>query len=303
MFTHHCRTLCLHIGISLGLIGGVLSGARAQSPASAQATEQASAAQASDALSPQTKPLWEIGALGLVASQSAYPGASAVTRRAIALPFFVYRGQVLRADQNTLGLRAIKTPRYEVDVGFSASLGSSAQDVLARAGLPDLGTLIEFGPRLKINLGDISQGPSPMRLEFPVRGVFDVSNRFALRGISIEPQWAIDLPDVAGWTSGAGVSLLWGSQKLGDTFYGVPAAQATATRPAYAATAGLIATRLSWGASRKITPDLRLLGYLRAESVAGAANRSSALIERNTGLSAGIGLVYTLGRSARIVSE
>ena len=40
------------------------------------------------------------------------------------LPFVIYRGEYLRIDRGTVGVRAIKTPRTEVDVGFAASLGS-----------------------------------------------------------------------------------------------------------------------------------------------------------------------------------
>ena len=150
------------------------------------------------------QPLWEIGIGAVAASQPAYPGAASNTSRAIALPFFIYRGEVVRAEQGNVGLRAIKTPRYELDIGFSASLGSSANDVPERIGMADIGTLVEFGPRLKINLGDISQGRSGIRLELPLRGVFDLSNSFANRGISFEPQLAFDVPLPGGCRCGLG---------------------------------------------------------------------------------------------------
>ena len=116
--------------------------------------------------SPSTEPgqpRWEIGVGAVAASQPAYPGAATNTNRVIALPFVIYRGDVVRAEQGNVGLRALKTPRYELDVGFSASLGSSANDVPERIGMADIGTLVEFGPRLKINLGDVSQGRSGIR--------------------------------------------------------------------------------------------------------------------------------------------
>jgi MipA family protein len=255
------------------------------------------------ATSEEVKPLWEIGAGALAASQPAYPGAATRTSKFIALPFAIYRGEVLRADQGNVGLRAVKTPRYEVDLGFAASLGSSAKDVPARVGMRDIGSLVEFGPRLKINLGDVSKGPSGVWVELPVRGVFDLSHRLENRGVSFEPQLSFDVPLPGGWRGGASTSLIFGSQKFNDTFYTVSASEATAVRPAYTAKAGLLATRATFTASKKITPDLRVLGFVRLDSVSGGANSASSLIQKNTGASVGVGVAYTFGRSQRTGTE
>jgi MipA family protein len=251
----------------------------------------------------EAKPLWEVGVGALAVTQPAYPGAGSSTSKLFALPYVIYRGNVLRAEQGNVGLRAVKTPRYELDVGFAASLGSSANDVPARVGMRDIGTLVEFGPRLKINLGDVSQGPSGVWIELPVRGVFDLSNSLTNRGASFEPQLSFDVPLPGGWRGGASVSAIFGTQKLNETFYTVTAAEALANRPAYTAQAGLLATRATFAASIKLTPDLRALGFVRLDSVAGAANNASSLIERNSGASLGLGLTYTFGRSQRTGSE
>lgn len=251
----------------------------------------------------EAKPLWEVGVGALAVTQPAYPGAGSSTSKLFALPYVIYRGNVLRAEQGNVGLRAVKTPRYELDVGFAASLGSSATDVPARVGMRDIGTLVEFGPRLKINLGDVSHGPSGVWIELPVRGVFDLSNSLTNRGASFEPQLSFDVPLPGGWRGGASVSAIFGTQKLNETFYTVTAAEALANRPAYTAQAGLLATRATFAASIKLTPDLRALGFVRVDSVAGGVNSGSSLIEKNTGASVGLGLTYTFGRSQRTGSE
>ena len=248
---------------------------------------------------PDALPLWEIGVGGLGITQPAYPGASTATSRVIVLPYVIYRGEYFRAEQSGVGLRAVKTPRYEVDIGFSASLGSTAKDVPARVGMADLGTLVEFGPRLKIHLGDVSQGPTGYWLELPLRGVFDLNNQLVNRGFSFEPQLSMDVPLPGGWRGGGSVSAIFASQRLNETFYSVSAAEATATRPAFAAQAGFLATRATLSASRKVTPDLRLLAFVRLDSVAGSANSGSALIEKTSGASVGLGLTYTFGRSEK----
>ncbi|MFZ2540445.1 MAG: MipA/OmpV family protein [Gallionella sp.] len=242
-------------------------------------------------------PLWEAGLFGIGITQPAYPGADDRANRVLGLPYLIYRGKYLRVDRGTVGIRTLKTPRTEVDVGFAASLGSRASDTAARQGMEDLGTMIEFGPRLKVNLGDISNGRSNSRLQFPLREVVDVSHGFRLKGVTFEPQWVIDMLLENRWFLSTTLSALFGDRKFSDTFYSVAPTEATVVRPSYTAKSGLIALRAGLLASHTLTPDVRLFGILRLESLAGAANRNSPLLLRNTGWSAGIGLAWALGRS------
>lgn len=247
-------------------------------------------------------PLWEIGAAGFGVSQQAYPGASEQVRRGLALPFLIYRGEYLRADRDTLGLRAINQPRYEVDIGFAGAFGSRADDSEARRGMPELGTLVEFGPRLKWHLGPVN-GDGRLRAEFALRGVFDLDDKFRNKGVSFEPRLVWEQRGGGNWRYGASAGALFGNRKLADTFYGVAPADALPGRPAYIAESGLIALRFGASASREITPDLRLFLFGRLDSVAGAANRDSPLVRKTTGASVGAGLIYTFARSSRRASD
>lgn len=111
------------------------------------------AADSAQSESLSTTPLWELGAFGVGVSQQAYPGSDQQVSRGLVLPYLVYRGRFLRADRETAGLRAIKTPSFELDVGVAGSFGAKSDDIKARSGMPDLGTLVEFGPRLRWNIG------------------------------------------------------------------------------------------------------------------------------------------------------
>ncbi len=243
------------------------------------------------------QPLWEIGAVAFGVSQQAYPGADQQVQRALALPYVIYRGRYLRADSETAGLRAVKTPLYEIDVGVAGSFGSSSNRIEARRGMPSLGTLVEFGPRLKVNLGG-TPASGRWRAEIPLRGVFDLSDGAAHRGLSFEPEIGFDRRTRAGLRYSVAISALISDRRLAQTFYSVSPAQATATRGAYDAKSGLVAWRASGFVSTDLTRDLTVFGFLRADSVAGAANRDSPLVRRTTGASAGVGLSYTWLRSA-----
>ena len=242
------------------------------------------------------QPLWEIGAAGAAVSQLAYPGASQHVNHGLALPFLIYRGEYLRVDRSGAGIRAIKTSNFELDVGVAGSFGSSSNDIEARRGMPDLGTFAEFGPRLTWHLG-LGPGNGQLRAEFPLRGVFDLSDHLALKGVAFEPELVFVRRSQAGWNYRTGVGAVFGDKRLADTFYGVASSYATAGRPSYVAEGGLVAWRLSTSLFRKLSPDWRLFGFARLETVGGAANQSSPLVQSKTGASVGLGFTYTWMRS------
>jgi outer membrane scaffolding protein for murein synthesis (MipA/OmpV family) len=231
-------------------------------------------------------------------SQSAYPGADQQVNRALALPYFVYRGDVLRADRDSAGIRAMKTETFELDVGFAGAFGSENQTIDARQGMRKLGTLVELGPRLKWNLGS---GPAGGRLsaEFPARAVLDLSDEAAHRGWSLEPKLTYSNRTASGWRYSASVSAIVADKRLAQTFYEVRSSEATAARPAYAAESGLVSWRLGTAFSRSLARDWNFFGFARLETVAGAANESSPLVRRSSGASVGMGIAYTWMRSER----
>ena len=247
-------------------------------------------------------PLWEVGVVGLGVSQQAYPGASERVRRAIALPFVIYRGKYLRADRDNVGVRVVNKERYELDVGFAGAFGSRSSDTEARRGMPELGTLVEFGPRLKWNLG-AAPDDGRLRADLALRGVFDLSDRLRYKGLSLEPRLVYEQRAGGLWRYGVNAGALLGDARLANTFYGVAASEALPERPAYAARAGLIALRLGVSASRELTPDLRLFLVARVDSVAGSANRASPLVRQTNGGSVGVGLSYTFARSSERASD
>jgi len=267
------------------------------------ALAQENAAQPIPASIPPTLPLWEAGLFGLGIRQPDYPGTEYNANRLLVLPYIIYRGQYLRADRGSVGVRALKNQRIEMDVGFAASLGSHSSDIPARQGMPDLGTMIEFGPRLKVNLGDVSSGRSSSRLQFPLREVIDVSHGFVSRGIAFEPQWVNDIRPSNRWLISTNLGAIFGDEKLCATYYEVAPDQATPTRPSYMAKSGLIALRAGLFVAQSLTSDVRIFYILRIESLEGAANRDSSLVQRNFGWSAGIGLSWALKHSEQSSME
>jgi outer membrane protein len=248
-------------------------------------------------------PLWELGVAAGAVSQQAYPGADQQARRALALPYLIYRGKVLRADGDGAGLRAVRTERFELDVSFAGSLSSGSESLRAREGMARLGTLVEAGPVGRWFLN--GRGASDrLSFELPLRGVFEARSPSRHRGLSFEPELSWQRrPTAGGWGYGLSVGALFGDRRLGSTFYGVAPGEVRPDRPAFDARAGLIAWRLGGHAATSLTQDLRLFAFGRVDSLAGATNRDSPLVRRTTGFSYGIGLTYTFKRSPARASD
>jgi outer membrane scaffolding protein for murein synthesis (MipA/OmpV family) len=242
-------------------------------------------------------PLWELGLFGGAASTPAYPGADDRSARALVLPLVIYRGKVLRADRSGVGARLLNTERVELDVGFALSLPARSDDVAARAGMPDLKSLLEFGPRLKVLLTEPT-ATSRVRLELPLRAPVELGHGFQRQGLVFEPRLVFETADTGGkWQADANAGAVFGNAALNRYFYEVAPQYATATRPAYQAGGGLMMTRLGASLSRRLSPDWRIFGFTRYDNYTHAANRDSPLFRRNSGLSVGLGFTWTARRS------
>lgn len=243
-------------------------------------------------------PLWEIGLGGAALSTPAYPGADQRETRVLVFPNIVYRGQVLRADRSGIAARLFRSDRVELDVGFAGALPSDSDDVDEREGMPDLGPLVEFGPRLKVKLADLG-GNRSLRAELPLRAVIEARGGLHGRGYTFEPRLAYEMAGQRGlWSLEGNASVVLGDRKINRHFYEVAPQFANGARPAYAADAGLVLTRLGLFGTRRLNQDLRVFGYLRYESYQGAANRASPLHVKDSGVSGGVGVLWTFKRSA-----
>ena len=264
-------------------------------PAHAQETGADTAGATEPTRPKEPLPLWEIGVVAIAAYQPAYPGSDQDLARLRILPFGIYRGSLIRADGNGIGLRAFRSPRFEWDVSGSGSFGSSANKVHVRRGMPSIGTLVEIGPALKVNLGDLvdaKREPRLTQLEIPVRAVFDVNDGFAHRGWTFEPRVSHTAWTGPSFALVVSASALVGDRTLNHLYYGVDSPYATADRPAYQASAGLIATRLNASLRHRINSTLRLQYFAQVETVRGAANEASPLVRSKQDAGIGVSLIW-----------
>ncbi len=250
-------------------------------------------------------PQWELG-MGITAVRLPdYRGSNEAMSYALPIPYFIYRGEYLRVDRDGLRSRLIDSDRVDLDLSLAASVPVSSTSNKARQGMPNLDASLEIGPSLEINLWRTPSRDMKLDLRMPLRASFTVGPHASPRAIGylFTPRLNFDVKDFAdhkGTEFGAYIGALYGSDKNHDYFYSVPAAYATADRPAYQAKGGYAGAQLVVGMSRRF--DKWWAGaFVRYDSLAGAAFADSPLIKSRSNFSAGFGVSYIYAQSDKWV--
>jgi len=268
------------------------------------ATAAMALAASGTAAQPAQLPRWEVGisAVGLYAPD--YRGADQMRARGLALPYVVYRGEILRADRE--GLRAELLKSDLVEFNFSAGIGlpvrSDRND--ARRGMPEIDWVLEFGPAMNLRLATWDNGRNDLQLRLPVRAAFALDGGLDYVGAVFAPNLRATFRNV-GWAGGAQLRVstgpLFATSDFHRFYYGVEPQFVTAGRPAYAPGGGYSGWDLSASAVR-FFGDWRLFGFAGADLIQGAEFEDSPLIRRKSNWSIGLGFAYVLGKSAERVS-
>ena len=266
-------------------------------------TASAARAQTPPAPLPEGRPLWEAGVALLGVYGPDYPAAGTRRWRGAPAPIIIYRGPLLRIDDEGVRGRMLQWGNLRVD--FSGAAGFNARSNGARAGMPDLDYLFQVGPQAvyKVPLGDGHEVSAHLK----TRAVFSTDGRHTNgRGMVGEQEFRWTRrgwPDASSQVR-AGVEFLWGSEKLHDYFYQVDPAYATATRPAYDARAGYFGSTVRAGFVRRLTPTLSATAGASVNFHAGAANEDSPLFQKRTTAGVLFALVWTPWQSeSRVAAE
>ncbi|MDA1131618.1 MAG: MipA/OmpV family protein, partial [Proteobacteria bacterium] len=186
---------------------------------------------ASPVLAQQPLPLWELGAAFGAGWLPHYPASSQHRIEALALPYFAYRGKVLRSDDKGLirGRLAV-SENAEFDVSLAGALSTDSTNNRARAGMPDLDWMGEVGPRLQLTVARAARD-AKVDLEIPLRAV--ISTDFH----SVRHVGFISVPEIAyqhenfgghGGRLKLGFGAAFADQRYQQTLYGVSSRYATA---------------------------------------------------------------------------
>jgi outer membrane scaffolding protein for murein synthesis (MipA/OmpV family) len=248
------------------------------------------------------KPLWELGVGVAGLSVPDYRGSDQRHGYLLPVPYFVYRGTFLKADRDGARALLFDTDRVKVDVSLAASTPSHSSDNTARQGMPDLPAVVEIGPNLNVTLAASRAEHWKLDLRVPVRGAVTVQRSPEFIGYTFSPNLNLDLAGVAGWDLGLLTGPLFADRKYNAHFYGVDPVYATPDRPAYQAHGGYGGWQLLGAASRRFG-NMWVGGFVRYDTLHGAAFDDSPLVRRQSAVSFGFGVSWILKTSSELVTS
>lgn len=244
------------------------------------------------------RPLWELG-LGIgVLSLPHYRGSDQQHTWVLPTPYFVYRGEILKADREGARAVLVDAERFDFDLSLAATAPTRSRDNVARQGMPDLKPTLELGPNLNLQ---VARGESwKLQLRLPVRAAFTIESSPRQVGWIASPNLAIDWR-AGGWNLGALAGPLAADRRYHGVYYDVDPAFATPSRPSYRAGGGAGGWRLVAGASRRVG-DWWLGAFAAADTVRGARFEDSPLVRRRDTHAVGIAFSYVFATSSRKVA-
>lgn len=249
----------------------------------------------------QSKPLWEAGiGIGVVDFPD-YRGSDERSTFAIPVPFFIYRGDFLKIDRNSVRGRLFESDRLKLDISLNGSVPVDSDDNEARQGMDDLDPTIELGPILKYHWWRSADSQYQLDLRLPVRAV--ISSEFEHVGWVAQPQLNLDVQNpfgYEGWKLGLLSGPLFGDRKYHDYFYGVDPQFARPGRPAYEADGGYAGAQVIAALSKRF-PKMWLGGFVKWDTLDNAEFEDSPLIKKTNNFTAGFAVSWVLKVSERLV--
>jgi outer membrane protein len=252
----------------------------------------------------EQKPLWEAGVGAAALSFPDYRGSNERQFWLLPFPYIVYRGEFLQADDRRMRGLFFKTDRLEIDMSFNGSVPVDSSENDARRGMPDLDATLEIGPALNVLLARSDDRKTRLELRLPVRAVLASDFSYVRQvGWMFQPNLNLDVADplgYGGWNLGLLAGLLVSDQRHNRYFYAVEAPFATASRPAYSPGGGYAGTQLIAALSKRYR-QFWVGGFVKWDTLNGAAFADSPLVRDKQGLAAGLSVAWILGESKTLV--
>jgi len=177
------------------------------------------------------QPLWEAGVGVGVLRLPHYRGSDQSHTWVLPVPYFVYRGEFLRADREGARAVLVDAERLDVDISVAATAPTRSRDNRARAGMPDLSPTVEIGPNVNYTLVRGTQWKLQARM--PVRAAFTLESGPDMIGWLATPNLNLDVR-TQGWNIGVLSGPVFGTRRMNGYFFDV-VTRGFGAMPSYAA--------------------------------------------------------------------
>lgn len=237
---------------------------------------------------------WELG-LGMGAvSGPDYRGSTEEHSYIAPIPYVVYRGKFIQSDRDGLRGKFLQSENLEFTLSLSANISpdSKKNTLRAQLGLPELGSTIEIGPALNINLtgNSFSNG---WLVSLPVRGVFAVGGKQdGYIGYVLQPQLIFrERWHNLGFTYRT--SLSYASVDYHAYYYEIPDQVATEDFSSYRATAGYSGWTNQIALSHQ-AGNWRTALFLRHDYLNNTAFVTSPLVQTKNSMRGGLAIIWVM---------
>jgi hypothetical protein len=232
-----------------------------------------------------------------------YRGASSVHGYPLPVPYFIYRGDILRADRDGVHGRFLNARYVEFDISVNATAPVFSRTSAARAGMPNLDPTLEIGPSLQWHLWREADDRLRLDLRTPLRNAVTLASPPRSIGWVFAPNLSLDCRGVgraAGWNLGLLAGPLYAQRRYDAYFYAVAPQYATSMRPAYEPAGGYGGSQLLLALSKRF-PRYWVGAYLRHDWLQGALFIDSPLVQQRAYWAGGVGIVWMISASSRRV--
>jgi MipA family protein len=252
----------------------------------------------------EEKPLWELGIGGALLVMPDYRGSDEYKLYPLPYPYFVYRGDIIKADEHGISGRIFKTDRILLDVSIFGSVPVKSSNNTAREGMEDLDPTFEIGPALNITLLSSKQDHYNLTISLPVRAVFSTNFKSVSKeGWVFSPRLNFDKGDIipqTGLNLGISAGPMFADSGYHAYYYTVEPAYVTFNREAFSAGGGYSGSTLTVGLN-KAYKDFVFNAFVSADFLEGAVFQNSPLVKRQTSFMGGISISWIFLKSDKKV--
>ena len=254
---------------------------------------------------PVEKPLWELGVgVGLLQMPD-YRGSNENRFYLLPYPYLVYRGDILKVDEQRVSGQIFKTDRILLDFSGFGAVPVKSSDNSARAGMEDLDPTFELGPALKIKLWESREDKFKLSLSLPVRAFFSTDfSSVRYEGWVFSPRINFvknDLITDTGLSLGISAGPMFADSGYHAYYYTVEPEYATASRFAYSTGGGYSGSTLTIGLG-KAYKQFVFNAFVSADFLQGSSFEDSPLVKRETSIMSGTSVAWIFFKSQKTVN-
>lgn len=237
------------------------------------------------------KTRWDFG-IGIGAlSLPHYRGSDQEATYIAPVPYIRYHGNRLRINREGARFYLYEGDFVHIDISTAFAIGVDSDDNEARLGMPDLGFIVEMGPRIQWNLYQSDDKNLRFRFALPLRTATATNFQSAENiGWVIAPYLQLRYFN-DGWESAITLGPVWADNQYHDYFYEVLPQYATAERESYNASSGYSGSRIRTTFSKRFKRNF--FGFFaKYDYLNHASFINSPLLRKKSALTIGMALSW-----------